>query len=120
MNLFRFAPAVAVAAFVALSAVPASAHARLISSTPVANTTVAPTQSVALTFSERMVPAFSTVEVVNAAGEKAALSTRVSEDGRSITGALAQPLAAGAWTVNWQIASSDGHRMTGSYAFTVR
>ena len=27
---------------------------------------------------------------------------------------------AGAYRVDWRIASSDGHRMTGSYAFTVR
>jgi len=59
----------------------------------------------------RFVPAFAA---------KAAVSTTVSEDGRSITGALARPLAAGSYSVNWQIASSDGHRMTGSYAFTVR
>ncbi len=120
MNLSRFAPAFAVAAIVAMAAAPVSAHARLVSSTPAADATIAPTQSVALTFSERMVPAFSTVEVVSATGVKASLSTSVSEDGRSITGALARPLTAGTWTVNWQIASSDGHRMTGSYAFTVR
>ena len=120
MNLYRFAPAFAVAAIVAMAAAPVSAHARLVSSTPAANTTIAPTRSVALTFSERMVPAFSTVEVVSATGVKARLRTRVSEDGHSITGTLARPLVAGTWTVNWQIASSDGHRMTGSYAFTVR
>ena len=34
--------------------------------------------------------------------------------------ALARPLAAGAYIVNWRIASTDGHRMTGSYDFTVR
>ena len=120
MNLSRFAPAFAVAAIVAMAAAPVSAHARLVSSTPAADATIAPTRSVALTFSERMVPAFSTVEVVSATGVKASLSTSVSEDARSITGTLARPLTAGTWTVNWQIASSDGHRMTGSYAFTVR
>lgn len=64
----------------------------------------------------RFGPAFA----VAAAVVMAAVSTTVSEDGRSITGALARPLAAGGYTVNWTIASSDGHRMTGSYAFTVR
>jgi methionine-rich copper-binding protein CopC len=44
----------------------------------------------------------------------------VSEDGKTLSAPLARPLAAGAWTVNWRIASSDGHRMTGSYGFTVR
>ena len=59
-------------------------------------------------------------DVVNAAGEKIAIRTSVAEDGRTLTGALARPLAAGAYRVDWRIASSDGHRMTGSYAFTVR
>lgn len=123
MTHSRFAHAfaiVAVVAAVAAVAAPASAHARLASATPAANTIVAPTRSIALTFSERMVPAFSTVELVNAAGVKASLTTTVSEDGRSITGALSRPLSAGSWTVNWQIASIDGHRMEGTYAFTVR
>lgn len=120
MRFNRFVPAFAVAAAVIMTAGAVSAHARLVSSTPAANATVAPPRSIALTFSERMVPAFSTLEVVNAAGAKAAVSATVSEDGRSITGALARPLAAGGYTVNWQIASNDGHRMTGSYAFTVR
>lgn len=120
MNLSRFGPAFALAAVVAMAAAPVSAHARLVSSTPAANATVTPTRSVAMTFSERMVPAFSTVEVVNSAGLKASLRSSVSDDGRSITGTLARRLSAGAWTVNWQVASSDGHRMTGSYAFIVR
>lgn len=120
MGFNRFVPAFAVAAVVVVAAGAVSAHARLVSSTPAANATVAAPGSISLTFSERMVPAFSTFEVVNAAGAKAAVSTAVSEDGRSITGALARPLAAGGYTVNWTIASNDGHRMTGSYAFTVR
>lgn len=120
MGFNRCVPAFAVAAAVVMAASAVSAHARLVSSTPAANATVAAPRSIALSFSERMVPTFSTFDVVNAAGAKAVLGTSVSEDGRSITGALARPLAAGGYTVNWRIASSDGHRMTGSYTFTVR
>ena len=120
MGFNRFGPALAVAAAVVMAAGTASAHARLVSSTPAAHATVAAPRSIALTFSERMVPAFSTFNVVNAAGAKTAVRTTVSHDGRSITGAFARPLAAGGYKVNWTIASNDGHRMTGSYAFTVR
>ena len=114
--LMPLAAASAVLAFAAS----ADAHARLVSSTPPASATVAAPRALTLTFSERMAPAFSSFEVVNAAGAKATIRTVVSEDGRAITGTTSRPLAAGAYVVNWRIASSDGHRMTGSYAFSVR
>ena len=98
---------------------PAAAHARLVSATPAPNATVAAPRTFSLTFSERTVPAFSGFDVVNAAGEKVAIRTAVAEDGKTLTGVLARPLAAGAYRVDWRIASSDGHRMTGSYTFTV-
>ena len=118
----RFNPSafITVAAVVAFAAGPAAAHARLVSANPAANSTVASTRSISLTFSERTVPAFSGFDVVNAAGEKVSMRTAVTEDSKTLTGALARPLAAGAYRVDWRIASSDGHRMTGSYTFTVR
>ena len=120
MRNFNPAPFVAIATAVALVAGPAAAHARLVSASPAANATVAPTRTVSLTFSERSVPAFSSFDVVNAAGEKVAIRVSASEDGKTLTGTLARPLTAGAYRVDWRIASSDGHRMTGSYTFTVR
>ncbi|MFC5387907.1 copper homeostasis periplasmic binding protein CopC [Brevundimonas bullata] len=120
MRHFNTAPFIAVAAAVAFAAGPAAAHARLVSATPAPNATVAAPRTFSLTFSERTVPAFSGFDVVNAAGEKVAIRTAVAEDGKTLTGVLARPLAAGAYRVDWRIASSDGHRMTGSYTFTVR
>lgn len=120
MRRFNPAPFVAVAAAAALAAGPAAAHARLVSATPAPDSTVAATRTITLTFSERMAPAFSGFDVVDAAGGKVSLRTSVSDDGKTLTGALARPLAAGAYRVEWRIASSDGHRMTGSYTFAVR
>ena len=120
MRNFNLAPFIAVAAAVAFAGGPAAAHARLVSATPAPNGTVAATRTVSLTFSERTVPAFSGFDIVNATGEKVAVRTTVAEDGKTLTGALARPLVAGAYRVDWRIASSDGHRMTGSYTFTVR
>ena len=57
---------------------------------------------------------------MNAQGAATELRTAVSQDGKTLTGTPARPLAAGAYTVNWRIASGDGHRMTGSFNFTVR
>lgn len=120
MRHFNPVPFIAVAAAVAFAAGPAAAHARLVGATPAPDSTVAATRSISLTFSERAVPAFSGFDVLNAAGEKVAVETSVTEDGKTLTGPLARPLSAGAYRINWHIASSDGHRMTGSYAFTVR
>jgi copper resistance protein C len=120
MRHFHPLPFIACAAAVALAAGPASAHARLVSSNPAANSTIAPTRTVSLTFSERSVPAFSSFDVVNAAGDKVAIRVVASEDGKTLTGSLARPLATGIYRVDWRIASSDGHRMTGTYSFTVR
>lgn len=114
-------PALLIAAVaVAFAAGPAAAHARLVSATPAPNATVAAPRTLSLTFSERAVPAFSGFDVIDAAGEKVAIRTTVAEDGKTLTGTLARPLAAGTYSVEWRIASSDGHRMTGSYAFSVR
>lgn len=120
MRHFNPAPFIAVAAVVAFAAGPAAAHARLVSATPAPNATVTSTRTLSLTFSERMAPAFSGFDVVNASGEKVAVQTSVAEGGKTLTGTLSRALAAGAYRVDWRIASGDGHRMTGSYTFTVR
>lgn len=120
MRHFNPAPFIAVSAVVAFAAGPAAAHARLVSATPAPNATVASTRTLSLTFSERMAPAFSGFDVIDASGEKVAVQTSVAEGGKTLTGTLSRALAAGAYRVDWRIASGDGHRMTGSYTFTVR
>jgi methionine-rich copper-binding protein CopC len=120
MRHFNPAPFIAVAAAVAFIAGPAAAHARLTGATPAPDTTVGATRTVSLTFSERSVPAFSGFDVINDAGEKVAVEVAFGTDGKTMTGTLARPLATGTYRVDWRIASSDGHRMTGTYAFTVR
>ncbi len=103
-----------------LVATQADAHARVVASNPAANATVISPRAITLTFSERVAPAFSGLEVISGAGVKTAVATTVSEDGKTLSGRPARALAAGAYTVNWHAASADGHRMTGSIAFTVR
>lgn len=109
---------VAVAAVVALAG-PASAHARLISATPAPDSMVASTRTLTLVFSERSVPAFSGFDVYDANGTKLQMRASISEDGKTLSGTLARPLAAGTYRVEWRLASGDGHRMTGNYNFMV-
>ena len=114
------APLVVATAALMLGVGPAAAHARLVSATPAPNSAGPAARTLSLTFSERTVPAFSGFDLLDAAGQKVPLRTSVAEDGKTLTGTLARPLAAGAYRVEWRIASSDGHRMTGSYTFSVR
>ncbi|QBX37865.1 copper homeostasis periplasmic binding protein CopC [Brevundimonas sp. S30B] len=115
-----FIPALAAAALVMAAPQSASAHARLVSSTPAAGASIAAPRTVSLTFSERTVAAFSKLEIEDGRGDRTTLRTTVSRDGRTLTAPVGRTLAAGAYTVHWGIASADGHRMTGSYAFSVR
>ncbi|HYC73894.1 copper homeostasis periplasmic binding protein CopC [Brevundimonas sp.] len=117
MRIWRLALITTVTAAVAGTA---AAHARLVSATPAPDSVVASPRSVSMTFSGRMVPAFSDFDLVGPGGAGVAVDAAVSKDGKTLSGALARPLAPGVWRVNWRIASADGHRMTGSYSFTVR
>ena len=40
--------------------------------------------------------------------------------GKTLGGSFERPLPTGTYEVRWAIAAADGHRMTGSYSFTVR
>ncbi len=117
MRLFPFTP-LAAAAIVAFAG-PATAHARLISATPAPDSMVGPTRTLTLVFSERSVPAFSGFDVYDANGAKVQMRPSISEDGKTLSGTLARPLAAGTYRVEWRLASIDGHRMTGAYTFMV-
>jgi hypothetical protein len=107
-------------AMIALSASAAEAHARLLTATPASGGNVSAPRAVTLTFSERFAAPFSTVEVEDARGRAVALTRSVSDDGKTLSGAFAAPLTTGTYRVNWAIAAADGHRMTGTYSFTVR
>ncbi|WP_210507011.1 copper homeostasis periplasmic binding protein CopC [Pantoea ananatis] len=100
----------------------ALAHAHLASSVPAANAAVthAP-QHITLSFTEDVEAAFSGVDVMNAqhkaVGEKARLDGKQHDRLRVD---FAQPLAQGAYQVNWHVLSVDGHKTHGSYTFTVK
>jgi methionine-rich copper-binding protein CopC len=104
-----------------LASSPAWAHAQLASSNPAANATVAVAPKViTLTFTEKLVPAFSRFELVMVDHKmKVSVKTVVSEDGKTISGTPQGALMKGAYKVTWTAASVDGHRMTGEVAFKV-
>ncbi|MCO8273598.1 copper resistance protein CopC [Actinoplanes sp. TRM 88003] len=111
-------PLVALAAMLAvlLPGAPAFAHNALAQATPAKGATVtkAPT-SVKLKFLQKLNPDKTTITVTGAGAVEA---SEPEVDGA--TGTITfEPLANGAYTVAYQVASKDGHTVKGSYKFTV-
>ena len=116
-----FAVTTALAASLFASA--ASAHADLQTASPAPNAVVktAPT-AVSLTFTNPVLPRFTTLTVTGPNG--APLHAGPITADKKAKGVVTAPLhgagAPGAYKVDWTAASSDMHKMKGSYTFTVR
>lgn len=104
------------AAMLALSALPAYAHARLTASTPADKASGKTPAMIKLSFSEALEPAFSGAELADAKGTAIPVSNSVG--GTTIT-LLPPKLRPGAYTVTWHSVGHDTHRVTGKFAFTV-
>lgn len=118
------------AAALALSvAAPALAHPKLVSSTPAARATVTRINTITLSFSERLVPRLSGIEVAmtgrpgmanHAPMKLSGFKTALAKDGKTLIARFARPLGLGTYKVDWHVVSADTHRITGSLSFTVR
>jgi methionine-rich copper-binding protein CopC len=109
-------------AAVATGASSLGAHAHLVKSNPPANAVTANPATLSLTFSERLVPGFSKLELWKTmAGHNMAVpvKTAVAADGRTLIGTPQRSLMKGAYLIRWTAATSDGHKMTGSLPFRV-
>ncbi len=96
----------------------ARAHAMLDHAEPrVGNKVASPPKEVTLWFTQKLEPAFSTITVTNAAGQRVdGGKTRVSGNQMSV------PLhagGAGTYRVNWHVLSVDTHTTDGSFTFQV-
>jgi putative copper export protein/methionine-rich copper-binding protein CopC len=98
------------------------AHARLMRSIPAANGRLEnPPIELRLWFSERPELRFTSIQLVDSAGRSIALGA-VAQGGSDRTGIvvpIAEPVAAGRYTVVWRTAAADGHATNGRFAFTV-
>jgi methionine-rich copper-binding protein CopC len=118
----RYSVIVAVASAV-LSLCPAAvfAHAHLVRATPAEGGTVAeaPTE-VALKFSERLEPAFSSAVIRDSAGKQVdRADAHLDKADRTIVRVSLPPLTPGLYTVEWRVMSSDTHKMNGKFTFQV-
>lgn len=110
---------IGLAAFlVLLTTAMANAHAMLERAEPrVGNKVAAPPREVTLWFTQKLEPAFSSVTVTNAAGERVdSGKARVSGNQMSIP---LRPGGSGIYHVNWHVLSVDTHTTDGNFTFQV-
>jgi methionine-rich copper-binding protein CopC len=66
-------------------------------------------------------PAFSSIQVTDAAGRRVDTGvTRVDDRNRRLLRVGLQALGPGVYRVTWRVLAIDGHRNDGTYVFTVR
>jgi len=100
---------------------PVLAHAGLLRSDPVPNSTISAPKSLKLTFSEKIVPAFSGFKLAMSDGMTVDVATKVSSDGKTMTGIPKGSFMPGTYKVSWHAAAvDDGHRTEGSFSFKVK
>src|SRR3546814_7198013 len=103
----------------------ASAHTKLVGSTPAANSTVAKVTSVNLQFNEKVITSTLKTELVmtgmpgmaNHAPMKVPYSSMMGKEGKSAMLMLKRPLTAGTYKVTWSAAGADTHRMGSEFSF---
>ncbi|MBM7818131.1 methionine-rich copper-binding protein CopC [Cellulosimicrobium cellulans] len=109
------------AALATLTAAPASAHDRILSSDPADGAQLAtPPTAITLTFNTEPLPVEPQVVVSDSAGTVVTQGAPAI-DGSTATFALDPAVALGGdtYTVAWRVVSSDGHPIEGTFAFTV-
>jgi methionine-rich copper-binding protein CopC len=108
---------------IALTAIAPAArgHAFLDHASPAVGSTVAAAPPVlSLSFTQELEPAFSSVTVTNAAGQRVDLgNAQVLPEAPAELRVGLRPLPPGSYTVNWRAVSVDTHPTEGRFQFTI-
>jgi len=99
----------------------AQAHARLVSADPAPDSSVASPKTISLKFNEAIAKNFSNFKITDGSGKAIGLMQMDAKDGQSLTAMPNGSLPPGHYTVSCTaVSSDDGHKMTGTYSFTVK
>ncbi|WP_184468009.1 copper homeostasis periplasmic binding protein CopC [Rhizobium esperanzae] len=105
----------------AATASQALAHAHLKTSSPAEKASVVSPGELDLTFTEELDLKFSGVKLTDLGKKDIELGEAgLKDDGKVLTVPVSATLAPGDYTVDWHVLSTDGHKTSGSYTFTVK
>ena len=108
-----------------LLAAPALAHPKIVSSTPAADATVAPTNRIEIRFSEKLVAPTASLDMTDMPGMtmatpmKMKVATSLGTDGATLIATTVKPLPKGTYRISYQVAGADAHRAEGAFSFVV-
>lgn len=111
---------VVVVPFLLVSVIPVLAHAMLDHASPRVGSTVAPApREVVLWFTQKLEPAFSSIEVRNEQGVAVNAGKATVVGDRTQLRIPVRALPAGTYKVIWRVLSVDTHRTQGDFTFRV-
>jgi hypothetical protein len=111
-----------------LVSAPAFAHPKIVSSTPAAQSTVAPLSRIEINFSEKLLApmAGATLTMTDMPGMAThapmaiRIATSVAPDGHTLIAVAPKPLPKGGYTLAYHVVSADTHRVEGELSFKVQ
>lgn len=113
-------PTLIFAFFALLTVGQAEAHAKLVTADPAPNATVASPKMIHLEFSEEIAQKLSSFTLTDTDGNPVAMMTMKAKDAKTLEAMPNMTLSPGVYTVSWTaVSTDDGHKMTGSYSFTI-
>jgi len=116
----RARAALAAGALVLATAGSVAAHSLLLESTPAAGAVVSvPPSRVALRFNNRIEKPLSRLRLLDERGGEQPLVISASEAAADRLSAAMPALSPGQYRVEWQVLSTDGHIVVGSFVFRV-
>jgi|SRR5665213_31909 len=104
-----------------VGAVQAQALAKLVSAAPAPNAKVSSPKAILLKFSEEISKKLSSVTLTDAGGNAVATMQMPAPDAQSLSLMPNETLGPGQYTISWTaVSTDDGHKITGTYHFTVK
>ena len=121
-RLIKLCRPIASALVLVFAAVPSAlAHAHPMVMKPAPDSTVPAPISISISFSEAVEPKFSSIQLTDEKGKSVDSEASRPKPNDPKTLILAVPkLTAGTYFVHWANVAVDGHRLEGSYKFTVQ
>jgi copper resistance protein C len=98
----------------------AQAHAFLDHAEPRVGSTVSAPSTVSLWFTQNIEHAFTSLEVLNAAGTRVSVGKARIDTENSMMQVGLRPLPPGTYTVRWRALSVDTHTTEGSFTFEIQ
>lgn len=117
----RSGAVIGVAAGLLLASMQVSAHAKLVSVVPAADSVVASPQLIQVNFNEAVEVKLSKLKLSASDGTAVSImSMNEAKDPSTLSIMPNSALKPGVYTATWSVVTGDGHKETGSFKFTVK